>query len=180
MPILPQLAAAAVCLEAEEETAGERHRFAVFDHGRPPLDGDAAAVDERAAHPNFLVPGHAVVATSLGSDLVVAAKRLTERGGAVVRVLGKERGHQIVVTGFPRPTVRLDPFAELDAPVRGRAHRVGLLVMVSIASPFVAADTAGWSTHASRLPCGTRCGGRRSGRSSRPSKRACKRGPRRP
>jgi hypothetical protein len=90
MPVLAQLAAAAVGREAEEGGAGERHRFAVVDHRRPPLDRDAAAADEGAEYRDVLVPLRAGVATGVGPDLVVATKRRTERGGSVVRVLGKE------------------------------------------------------------------------------------------
>src|SRR5512135_3863030 len=97
MPVLAQVAAAAVGLEAEEEAAGERDRFAVVDHRRPPLDCDAAAVAEGAAHPDALVALRGGVATGVSSDLVVAAKRLTKRCGSVAGVLGKERDHQVIV-----------------------------------------------------------------------------------
>src|SRR4029453_16175476 len=55
VPVLPEVLAAAVGGEAEQETADKRDLVGVRAHPRPPLDGGVVAVDERRAHLHWRV-----------------------------------------------------------------------------------------------------------------------------
>src|SRR5919109_5173748 len=149
VPVLPEVEAAPIRRELQQQAAGKRDlTFLGVLHRRPPLHRDHVPLHDRLPHSHLDTPLGTGSALPVGADPLVPETRLAERRRTVRRVLGEEGQHQLGIVVLPRSSVALDPVSQLHVTSAIRRVRSSRPSPRSATPPT---RSAGWS-HVWRTP----------------------------